>query len=89
MPGDKNFVTCMRECLAEQFPELFIGLGGVFSINSGKAKFHVMPDFSPCPINNTEDVNNWLQFYEVSAPLTVLSVLVAQVSDIMTTCVAV
>ena len=68
----------MRETLVDAYPDLFIGLGGVFTINTGTAKFHVMPDFSPCPINNTEDVNNWLQFYQVSAPLTVLSVLVSQ-----------
>ena len=37
-----------------------------------------MPDFSACPINSNEDVNNWLQFYEVTAPLTVLSVLVSR-----------
>ena len=52
--GEKNFVTCMREILAETWPELAIGLGGVFNIGEGKAKFHVMPDFSPCPINTNE-----------------------------------
>ena len=44
----------MRETLAETWPELAIGLGGVFNIGEGKAKFHVMPDFSPCPINTNE-----------------------------------
>ena len=47
-------MTCMRETLAETWPELAIGLGGVFNIGEGKAKFHVMPDFSPCPINTNE-----------------------------------
>ena len=37
-----------------------------------------MPDFSACPINNNDEVNNWLQFYEMTAPLTVLSVLVSR-----------
>ena len=36
-----------------------------------------MPDFSPCPLNTDKDVDNWLKMYEVSAPLTVLSTLVA------------
>ena len=36
-----------------------------------------MPDFSPCPINNDEEVNKWLKFYSMSAPLTVLSVLIS------------
>ena len=52
--GEKNFVTCMRETLADTWPELAIGLGGVFNIGEGRAKFHVMPDFSPCPINTNE-----------------------------------
>lgn len=80
--GEKNFVTCMREILAETWPELAIGLGGVFNIGEGKAKFHVMPDFSPCPINTNEDVNNWLKFYEVSSPLTVLSVFISRDPDL-------
>ena len=53
-PGDKNLVTCMRETLEAAYPELALGLGGVFSIRQGQAKFHVMPDFSPCPINTNE-----------------------------------
>ena len=89
----------MRETLAETWPELAIGLGGLFNIGEGKAKFHVMPDFSPCPINTNEvnnvlpdiilthlpylkDVNNWLKFYEVSSPLTVLSVFVSKDPDL-------
>ena len=36
-----------------------------------------MPDFSPCPINNDQEVNNWLKFYSMSAPLTVLSVFIS------------
>jgi hypothetical protein len=37
-----------------------------------------MPDFSPCPLNTDEDVNNWLKFYTVPAPFTVLSVLISR-----------
>ena len=44
----------MRETLEAAYPELALGLGGVFSIRQGQAKFHVMPDFSPCPINTNE-----------------------------------
>jgi len=75
--GTKNLVTCMRETLVEAFPEKSIGLGGVFNIVAGKAKIHVMPDFSPCPLTTDEAVNKWLKFYEMSAPFTVLSVFVA------------
>jgi len=75
--GEKNFVTCMREALIAGFPGLSIGMGGVFLLAAGKAKIHVMPDFSPCPINTDEEVGNWLKFYEMTAPFTVLSFLVA------------
>ena len=37
-----------------------------------------MPDFSACPINNDNEVNKWLKFYEMTAPLTVLSVFVSR-----------
>jgi len=76
--GPKNLVTCMREILAEAWPSETLGLGGIFRIVSGKAKFHVMPDFSPCPINTDAEVNQWLKFYEMDAPLNVLSVFVSR-----------
>lgn len=75
--GGKNLVTAMREALVAAFPDKSIGLGGVFNIVSGKAKIHVMPDFSSCPLHTDQQVEEWLNFYEMSAPFTVLSVLVA------------
>merc|ERR1712112_676711 len=53
--GPKNLVTCMREILAEAWPSETLGLGGIFRIVNGKAKF-----------------------YEMDAPLNVLSVLVSR-----------
>jgi len=76
--GDKNFVSCIRSILEQAWPHQSLGMGGVFGILQGKARFHVMPDFSPCPLLTDEEVNNWLKFYEMSAPLTVLSVLVSR-----------
>jgi len=75
--GDKNFVTAIREALVESFPSKSLGLGGVFNIVKGKARMHVMPDFSPCPLDTNEQIDSWLKFYEMSSPLTILSVLVA------------
>ena len=40
--GDENFVTCMRKTLGRHYGETPVGLGGVFVINKGKAKLHVM-----------------------------------------------
>eukprot|EP00050_Salpingoeca_kvevrii_P020573 m.100177 g.100177 ORF g.100177 m.100177 type:complete len:306 (+) comp8922_c0_seq5:90-1007(+) len=75
--GDKNFVSCMREGLFERFAEP-IGLGGVFVIKQGHAKLHVMPDFSKDPLESEKKVNDWLKFYDASAELTCLSVLVSR-----------
>jgi len=40
--GDENFVTCMRHALARNYGDRPVGLGGVFVIEKGKAKIHVM-----------------------------------------------
>lgn len=45
------------------------GFGGTFLLKEGKVKQHVMPDFSKTPINSDEDLNKWLKFFEMSAPL--------------------
>lgn len=55
----------------------FLGLGGVFIMKAGKAKQHVMRDFSSTPINTDEEVNNWLKFYDMSAPLIAVGTLVS------------
>lgn len=40
--GDENFITCMRHALARCYGDKPVGLGGVFVIEKGKAKIHVM-----------------------------------------------
>ncbi|XP_065656468.1 ester hydrolase C11orf54 homolog [Hydra vulgaris] len=72
--GGKNFIECIRESLKAKYPDNMVGIGGVFIIKSGKAKIHVMPDFSCSPLNTKEDVDNWLRFFEMSSPLICLSV---------------
>ncbi|KAM7443036.1 hypothetical protein ABFA07_008127 [Porites harrisoni] len=72
--GDENFVTCMRHTLARHYGDEPVGLGGVFVIEKGKAKIHVMPRFSETPLKTDADVNNWLKFYEMSAPLVCVGV---------------
>jgi len=76
--GPKNYVTCMREVLGDHYGEKAVGLGGVFKVLQGKIKVHVMPDFSACPITTDEEVNQWLKFYEINAPFTVLSTLISR-----------
>lgn len=73
-----NFVSIMRHFLHKHYgKDKFIGLGGVFVIEEGKAKIHIMPDFSKKPLDSEEDVNKWLKFFEFKAPLICCSVFVS------------
>lgn len=72
--GEENFITCMRHTLARYYGDKPVGLGGVFVIEKGKAKIHVMPRFSETPLKTDADVNNWLKFYDMSAPLVCVGV---------------
>lgn len=53
------------------------GLGGTFLLKEGKAKQHVMPDFSIEPLVNLRDLDNWLHFYEMAAPLIAVGTFVS------------
>ena len=75
--GDTNLITSMRRALCEGFPGLSVGLGGVFQINKSSAKIHVMPDFSSTPLTAEKAATNWLKYYSMGSPMTMLSVLVS------------
>lgn len=79
--GGENFVTCMRKALGAKYKDQPVSLGGVFHIVKGTAKLHVMPEFSQKPLECDDDMNNWLQFYEVQAPLICLSVFISHDPD--------
>lgn len=53
------------------------GLGGVFVMKEGKATLHVMRDFSAEPINNEEQLDKWLKFFNMSAPLVAVGTLIS------------
>ncbi|KAF2982447.1 hypothetical protein EK904_014901 [Melospiza melodia maxima] len=77
--GELNFVTCLRQTLEKHYGEKPVGMGGTFIIQKGKAKIHIMPpEFSSCPLNTDEDVNNWLKFFEMKAPLICQPVIVSR-----------
>lgn len=81
--GDDNFISSMRLTLKEYFTdEKTIGLGGVFLLKEGKAKQHVMDEFSKTPLNTEEDLNNWLTFHEMPAPLIAVGTLVTNEADL-------
>ncbi|CAJ0964204.1 unnamed protein product [Ranitomeya imitator] len=76
--GKENFVSCMRKSLKAQYGDKSVGMGGSFIIQEGKAKLHIMPrEFSACPLNTDEDVDRWLNFYDMKAPLICQSVFVS------------
>ncbi|KAG9464735.1 hypothetical protein GDO78_019462 [Eleutherodactylus coqui] len=76
--GNDNFVSCMRKSLKEHYVDKSVGLGGTFIIQEGKAKLHVMPrEYSVCPLNTDEDVDRWLKFYDMKAPLICQSVFIS------------
>lgn len=77
--GELNFISCMRKALEKYYGDKPVGMGGTFIIQKGKAKIHIMPsEFSVCPLETEEDVNNWLKFFEMKAPLICQPVLVSQ-----------
>ncbi|XP_033748013.1 ester hydrolase C11orf54 homolog [Pecten maximus] len=75
--GEENFVSCMRKTLKSYYDDKIVALGGVFLIEKGKANLHIMPDFSKEPLKTPEQVNKWLNFYDMSAPLVCVGELVS------------
>ncbi|KAH8807799.1 hypothetical protein F5884DRAFT_790110 [Xylogone sp. PMI_703] len=71
--GQKNFTDAIQHALKDRYGDQTVSLGGVFVIRKGRAKLHVMPDFSREPLG-MGDVGKWLRFYDMDAPLICLSV---------------
>jgi hypothetical protein len=80
--GDENFISAMRLTLANHFTDQTVALGGVFIMKEGKAKQHVMDQFSKTPIHTDEELNNWLKFFHMSAPLIALGTFVTDEADL-------
>lgn len=49
-------------------------------MNDGKIKQHVMPDFSATPLNTEAQLNNWLNFFNMSTPLIAVGTFVSSES---------
>lgn len=81
--GKENFISTMRLTLTEYFTEdKTVGLGGVFLLKEGKANQHVMDNFSKVPLNTEEELNKWLTFHEMSAPLIAVGTFVTNEADL-------
>lgn len=58
--GTKNFIETLRNAIEEKYGKnQLVGIGGTFMIAEGKAKQHVMRDFSKTPLISTETQTNW------------------------------
>ncbi|KAJ1522089.1 hypothetical protein ONE63_002400 [Megalurothrips usitatus] len=75
--GEDDFVTSLRKALASHYKNEPVGLGGTFLLKEGKARQHVMPDFSATPLHTEEDLNKWLNFYVMSSPLIAVGTLIS------------
>ncbi|CAK1582385.1 unnamed protein product [Parnassius mnemosyne] len=74
--GKSNFITAIRDTLKEHYGDKVVGLGGTFLLRAGRVKHHVMPDFSATPLCSDSDVDNWLHYFEMRAPITHVGTLV-------------
>ncbi|KAL4940233.1 hypothetical protein BDV06DRAFT_24113 [Aspergillus oleicola] len=77
--GALNFTNAIRAGLLDAYGEDHpISLGGVFLLKSGKAKFHVMPDFpapSDLPFRDRAQLENeWLEYQTCEGPVVCLTV---------------
>ena len=75
--GKENYTEAIRAVLLAKYgQERPISMGGVFLINSGVAKLHIMPKHWPEEPSTDESVNNeWLKYYNITKhPLVCLSV---------------
>ncbi|XP_061711736.1 ester hydrolase C11orf54 homolog isoform X2 [Cydia pomonella] len=74
--GQANFITAIREALKQHYGDKVVGLGGMFLLRAGKVKHHVMPDFSKTALCSDSDVDNWLHYFEMRAPITHVGTMV-------------
>ncbi|KAL4919191.1 hypothetical protein BDW62DRAFT_179614 [Aspergillus aurantiobrunneus] len=77
--GAANFTNSIRAGLLEAFGDSRpVSLGGVFLLKSGRAKFHVMPDFPPSedlPFRDRKQLEEeWLEYHNCAAPVVCLTV---------------
>ncbi|KAK2502335.1 hypothetical protein MC885_001967 [Smutsia gigantea] len=67
-------------CLLEKYSEKYHDFGCALLANlfASEGQAGKPEEFSSCPLNSDEEVNNWLHFYEMKAPLVCLPVFVSR-----------
>ncbi|MCL4128494.1 UNVERIFIED_CONTAM: hypothetical protein GTU68_033486, partial [Idotea baltica] len=76
--GKDDLVGCMRKALEEEYGDKAVGVGGTFLMKKGTAKIHVMPQFSKTALKSEDDVNKWLNFFDMKGPMVFMSVFVSR-----------
>ena len=74
---ENNFISVLRRSL-QQYSKEPMALGGIFRVEKGTVKAHVMPDFLNEDFTTKQQVDQWLKFYDMQAPLNCLSVLLTE-----------
>ncbi|XP_015117024.1 ester hydrolase C11orf54 homolog [Diachasma alloeum] len=80
--GKLDFIATMQKALQAHYKDKLVGLGGTFLFKQGKVRQHVMRDFSTAPLTTENALNNWLKFYEMSAPLVAVGTFVSAQTDL-------
>ena len=75
--AEGSLISCMRKALEAGF-DVPVGMGGTFLQAAGTVKYHIMPDFSSCPLNSDADVENWLKFYHFKAPFVNMATFISK-----------
>lgn len=75
-----NIGNAMREILNKHREtnkiDKQIGMGGIIKVSNGKVKAHIMPDFSKTKLETDEQVNDWLNFFEMGPDLVMFSTFI-------------
>ena len=74
---ENNFISVIRRGL-KTYAKHPMALAGLFRVEKGIIKAHVMPDFIDEDLKTKQQVDDWLKFYDMQAPLNCLSVLLTE-----------
>lgn len=74
---ENNFISVIRRSL-KQYSQEPIALGGIFRVEKGTVKAHVMPGFVDGDLTTKAQVDQWLKFYDMHAPLNCVSVVLTE-----------
>lgn len=80
--GSKDFIASIRTALEHHYGDRTVGMGGVFLLKNGKAKQHVMSPFSEKAIHTEDELNTWLNFFDMSATLIAVGTMVTNECDL-------